>query len=154
MPLATPALEHVADLNVRVGTPIEIGEIPGGVRRVVSIRGGEITGPKLQGKVLADGADYQIIHPDGSVDLDARYVIELPTGEHIYVVNTGIRNGPTEVMERLRRGEPVDPGLVYFRTAPRFETAAPGYKWLMQHIFVASAARFTDHVEISIFSVR
>jgi len=52
-------------------------------------------------------------------------VIETREGARVYVENTGIRHGPPEAMARLRRGEPVDPALNYFRTVPRFETSEP-----------------------------
>ncbi len=65
---------------------------------------------------------------DGITDLHARYVIETEDRNLIYVENTGIRYGPPELMEKLRRGEPVDPALIYFRSSPRFETAAPAIR--------------------------
>jgi hypothetical protein len=42
---------------------------------------------------------------------------------------------------------------VYFRTTPRFETAAPQWSWLTRPLFVASGARYPDRVEISVFEV-
>ena len=44
--------------------------------------------------------------------------------------------------------ETVDPALIYFRSTPRFETAAPEYRWLMQSLFICSGARFPDRVEL------
>ena len=54
---------------------------------------------------------------------------------------------------RSSRGEPVDPTLIYFRTVPKFETGSEKYRWLMQHIFVASAARHADRVVIDVHQV-
>ena len=151
--IATPGLLHVADLVVRIAEPIEIGRISGNLRRVIPIAGGEVLGPRLRGKVLAGGADYQLMRADGVTDLQARYVIETDDAHLIYVENSGVRYGPPELMEMLRRGEPVDPALIYFRTTPRFETAAPGYEWLMRNLFVCSGARFPDRVEMRFFQV-
>ena len=120
---------------------------------MIGIASGEIVGPNLKGKVLPVGADYQMLRTDGVTELDARYVIQMEQGELIYVINLGLRHGPPEAMERLKRGEPVDPALIYFRSVPRFETAAPAYQWLTRHIFVGSGARFPDHVELAIFQV-
>ena len=150
---ARPALEHVADLRVRVAAPLEIGKIAGNLRRVISIEGGEVTGPRIRGKVLPGGADFQVMRSDGITDLHARYVIETDDSHLIYVENSGIRYGPPELMEKLRRGEIVDPALIYFRSTPRFETAAPAYAWLMQSLFVCSGARFPDRVELQFFRV-
>ena len=149
----TPTLTHVADVLVEVGEPIAIGETPQGLRRVVPITGGTIRGERLNGTVLAGGADFQIIGPDGFTRLEARYVIRLDDGALVYVDNRGVRFGPPEVMARITRGEPVDPAQVYFRSAPRFETGAPAYQWLTRPLFIASGARHPDRVALSVFEV-
>jgi hypothetical protein len=148
-----PVLEHVCDIAVRVAAPLAIGDTGAGVRRVVDILGGDVTGPRLSGRIRPGGADFQIIGADGSAALHARYVIEAADGGLIYVENTGIRAGPADVLARLNRGEAVDPALVYFRTAPRFETAAPAHRWLMAHLFVGTGIRRPDTVELAIFVV-
>ena len=149
-----PALEHVCDLRVEVAAPLAIGDTGSGVRRVVDILGGTVTGPLLSGRIRPGGADFQIIRADGAAELHARYVIEAADGGLVYVENTGLRTGPAEALARLNRGEPVDPALIYFRSAPRFETSAPHLRWLMQHLFVATGVRRPDAVELSVFVVR
>ena len=57
------------------------------------------------------------------------------------------------MMARIAAGEIVDPSEVYFRTTPRFETAAPAYQWLTRPLFLATGARYPDHVEIRVFEV-
>ncbi|HEY1760066.1 MAG TPA: DUF3237 domain-containing protein [Bryobacteraceae bacterium] len=146
-------LLHVADMTVLVGEPIEIGTTAAGVRRLIPILGGEVSGPKLKGRVLAAGADYQLIRADGVAELHARYVIETTEGSRIYVENSGLRHGPPEAMERLRRGEPVDPALIYFRTTAKFETGDEALSWLARHIFVCAGVRHPDRVRISIYQV-
>ena len=151
--ISTPELAHVADLVVRIAEPIEIGQIAGNLRRMIPIAGGEVSGPRIQGKVLPGGADYQTMRADGVTELQARYIIETDEGQLIYVENSGLRYGPPELMEKLRRGELVDPALIYFRTTPRFETAAPEYHWLMRNLFVCSGARYPDRVAMRFFQV-
>jgi hypothetical protein len=151
---APPGLEHVCDLAVQVAAPLSIGDTGAGVRRVVDILGGRVDGPLLNGRIRPGGADFQIIRPDGAAALHARYVIEEASGALVYVENTGIRAGPAEALARLNRGEPVDPALIYFRSAPRFETSAPNLRWLMDHLFVATGVRRPDAVELSVFVVR
>ena len=148
-----PDLLHVCDLAVEVGPPKEIGETGQGQRRVIDILGGTVSGPRLQGRIAPGGADYQIIRPDGLTELHARYTLELADGTPVYVENSGLRFGPAEALERLRRGEPVDPALIYFRSAPRFEVASPAYAWMMRSLFVATGARRPDRVELSVFQV-
>jgi Protein of unknown function (DUF3237) len=149
-----PALEHVFDVAVEVAPPLTVGETGAGLRRIVDILGGTVTGPRLQGRIRPGGADFQLIRPDGLAALQARYVIEAADGAPIYVENTGIRFGPAEALARLARGEPVDPGLIYFRTAPRFETAAAPHRWLTEHLFVGVGIRRPDRVELQVFLVR
>lgn len=148
-----PVLTHTADIRVLIAVPIAVGETHEGLRRIIPIIGGTIQGPRLSGSVLAAGADYQVIRPDGYTTLDARYVVRLDDGALIYVVNTGVRFGPPAVMARIANGEIVDPAEVYFRTTPRFETESEDYQWLTRPLFLASAARYPDHVEISVFEV-
>jgi hypothetical protein len=57
-------------------------------------------------------------------------------------------------MERLARGEQVDPKLIYTRTTPRFETAAPQYAWLNRTLFVASGVRRPDAIELEFYEVK
>jgi hypothetical protein len=151
--IQTPGLLHVADLVVKIAEPIEIGHIAGNLRRMIPIAGGEVLGPRIRGKVLPGGSDFQLMRMDGVTDLQARYVIEIEELQFIYVENSGVRYGPPDLMEKLRRGEAVDPALIYFRTTPRFETAAPGYEWLMRNLFLCSGARFPDRVEMRFFQV-
>jgi hypothetical protein len=146
-------LVHVADLKVIVGDPIEVGETPGGDRRMIPILGGEVSGPRMKGHVMNGGADYQILRKDGVTELHARYVLELGGGAKIYVENSGLRHGPPELMERIRRGEPVDPTLIYFRATPRFETGHKDYIWLTRHIFVCDGIRRPNRVELAIYQV-
>jgi len=146
---APPPLEYVADLVVRVAAPTVVS----GTRRVVGITGGEVTGPRLRGKVLAGGADFQVIRADSTTELEARYVIQTDSGALIYVINTGFRHGPAEAMERLQKGEAVDPGLIYFRCTPRFETSAAEYQWLTKNVFVGTAVRRPDSVELAIYQL-
>jgi len=70
-----PELLHVADLSVEVGDPIETGEPAAGVRRMIPILGGTVAGPRLTGRILPGGADFQLSRNDGVTELEARYVI-------------------------------------------------------------------------------
>ncbi len=149
----TPLLHHVADFVIEVGSPITVGETSEGLRRVVPILGGRLSGPRLCGEILAAGADYQLIREDGFSTLDARYVARLDNGALLYIVNAGVRFGAPSVMARITRGEPVDPSDVYFRTSPRFETSSAEHQWLLRPLYLATGARYPDRVELRVFEV-
>ncbi|KJC57603.1 hypothetical protein UP10_27505 [Bradyrhizobium sp. LTSPM299] len=151
----TPEIQtkYVFTITAEIADVTSAGDIGSGVRRIIPIVGGEVRGEKVNGKVLGFGADFQIIRPNELIELEARYAFETDDGAVVYVENRGIRFGPVDLLEKLKRGEPVDPKLIYFRTVPRFETGAEKYRWLMQHIFIASAARHADCVVIDVHQV-
>ena len=99
------------------------------------------------------GADFQTIRPNGFTELEAKYAFELDDGAVVYIENVGIRFGPKQLLDRIAKGESVDPALIYFRSVPRFETGAEKYRWLMQSLFVASAARHADRVVVDVHQV-
>lgn len=144
---------HVFSLKIDVGTPIEAGDFGYGSRRVIPILGGELIGETIHGRIREGGADYQIIRPNGFTELEAKYAIELDDGAVIYIENIGIRFGPREALDRIRRGEPVDPALIYFRSVPRFETGHPSHRWLMEALFIGVGTRRPDHVALDVHQV-
>lgn len=151
--LTCPALNWFADLMVEVGAPQEVGRAQHGVRRLIPITGGQIQGQGWTGRVLAGGADFQLIVNERMAELDARYVIELDGGDLIYVCNRAVRTAAPDVMARLIRGEPVPPEQVYFRCSPSFETASAALGWINETLFVGTGLRRPDRVEMRFFAV-
>jgi hypothetical protein len=153
--MTAPVLQtkYVFTITALIGEVTTAGDVGHGVRRIIPIIGGEVRGLDVNGKVLAFGADFQMIRPNELIELEAKYAFETDDGATVYVENKGIRFGPMELLQKLKRGEPVDPKLIYFRTVPKFETGSEKYRWLMEHIFVASAARHADRVVIDVYQV-
>jgi hypothetical protein len=154
MRFPTPALEHVCDLAVRAGDPVVVGPTTAGIRRVVPIIGGTITGPLLTGAILGHGSDWQTVLADGAVEIDARYLVRTDDGADIELTDRGVRHGPPEVMRRLAAGAPVDPAEYTMRTAIRLATSDDRYRWLNTTVFVGTGGRLPGGVEISVFAVR
>ena len=138
---------------VRIGAPIVAGDFGYGTRCIIPILGGEVRGKGFKGAILPHGADFQTIRPNGFTELEAKYAFEMDDGAMVYIENVGIRFGPKELLDRIANGEIVDPALVYFRSAPKFETGAEKYRWLMQNLFVGVGARYPDRVEIEVHQV-
>ena len=124
-----------------------------GGRRIVPITGGEFSGPRLRGKVIAGGADWQIVRTDGVAELEARYTLETDDGALIYVRNHALRHGPAEAMAALAAGRSVDPSSYYFRGATFFETGAARYAWLTKHIIVCTGEREPAGVKLRFYQV-
>jgi hypothetical protein len=148
-----PGLRFAFSIKARVGPIQDLGQTARGHRRVIDILGGEVQGPRLEGEVLPGGADWQIVRPDGTIEVVARYTIKSRSGATIYVQNEGLRVASPEVLARMSKGERVPVGSYHFRTAPRFETAEPSLKWLERATFVGVAARTPDRVAIGFHEV-
>ena len=148
-----PALRFAFAVEVEVGPIQDLGQTARGHRLIIDILGGEVHGPRLSGEILPGGADWQIVRPDGTIEVLARYTIRSDKGALVYVQNDGLRVASPEIVARMSRGESVPVGSYHFRTAPRFETAEPSLKWLERATFVGVAARTPDRVAIGFHQV-
>ena len=135
--------EFVMEMRLGVAMPLAaVGNTQYGDRRIARVTGGTFEGPKLKGTVHDGGGDWILNRTDGVTQLDVRLTMQTDDAALIYMTYKGLRHGPADVMAKLAAGEPVDPSLVYFRTAPFFETAADGkYAWMNKAVFVATGRR-------------
>ncbi|WP_018655162.1 DUF3237 domain-containing protein [Actinomadura flavalba] len=135
------SLEPLATFRVRLDPMLRLGDTPRGDRRIVPIVGGTVEGARLRGEILPGGADWQLVHADGTASIDTRSTVRTHDGALLYLRTEGVRHGPPEVLERLAAGEDVDPATYYFRLFVHFETSAPAYAWLGRTLTVATARR-------------
>src|ERR1700745_4173957 len=133
--------EPIFRIHAELADILHLGATPYGDRRVINILGGRVEGKRLSGRILAGGADRQIVRPDGVADLCARYTIESDGGARILVGRDGPRHRAPEIIARASGGGAVDPALYSFRTAMRFETSDPEAAWLNRIIALARGAR-------------
>jgi hypothetical protein len=105
-----------------------IGATPHGTRVIFPITGGTFEGERLRGTVLGGGADWVSGYSDGTFELDLRVTLETDDGALIHMTFTGVR----------------DDGRRYFRTLPRFETAAPKYAFLNRLLAVGTGELHPD----------
>ena len=101
-------------LRLTTSATEEIGSTPHGKLSIFPVIGGSFEGERLRGKVLAGGGDWVTEKADGTFEVDLRVTLETEDGALIHMTFTGVR----------------DDGNHYFRTLPRFETAAPKYAFL------------------------
>jgi hypothetical protein len=147
-----PGLEPAFEVEVLLGPLEDHGETRRGRRRVVPIAGGSVRGA-FEAELLPGGADWQIVRPDGAVEVDARYTAKTAGGAHVLIHAEGIRSGAPEVLEALLRGEQVEPTEYYFRTVVTLEASAPELAHLQNSIFVAAAVRDADRVTYRAYRV-
>jgi uncharacterized protein DUF3237 len=149
----TLELRHAFDIEAYLAPMRDLGAMPLGRRRIVPIVGGTVRGQRLEAEIVPGGADWQHVRGDGVVELVARYSIRTADGVEITVTNRGLRRASPETMARMGRGEAVDPALVYCRTTPQFEAPTGPYEWLNASVFVGSAVRLPDKVQIAVYEV-
>jgi hypothetical protein len=130
-----------------------IGKTPGVDRRVGEITGGRFEGERLRGKILSGGSDWQAVRADGAWMLDVRCVMETDDGALIGMTYRGIRHGPKEVLDRIAKGEVVNPALYYMRATPYFETASEKYNFLNLMAAVAYGHRLATGPVYSVFEI-
>jgi hypothetical protein len=145
--------EHLFNIVLEVGKPVVLGPGPLGTRINVAVNGGTFSGARMKGTVLGGGSDWIVLRGDGATQLDVRCTLQTDDGALVNMTYRGIRHGPAEVMERLGRGEDVDPALYYFRTAPFFETASDKYGWLNRIVAVATGRRRASGPVYDVFEV-
>jgi hypothetical protein len=146
--------EPIFTIHAELAAITNLGRTPYGERRVIGLLGGSVRGPKLSGRILPGGADWQIIRNDGAADIKARYTIESDSGALIMVTSEGLRHGPPDIMEKLARGDSVDPAHYYFRTVMRFETADPAIAWLNRILALARGQREPRAVRLDVYEVK
>lgn len=112
-------------IEASIGETIPMGDSIDGTRLAIPITGGRFYGDKFKGKLLAGGADYQVIRNDGVTSLHAVYMMQTDDGTLINVINDGLLVPQAENQ------------AFYFRTLPRFIAPKGDYDWLNKAIFVA-----------------
>jgi hypothetical protein len=150
-----PELALLARFSVNLERPLwDLGRTTAlGTRRIVPITGGWFAGPALNGEILDNGADWQVVGDDGATLVDTRYLLRLDDGTLAYLRTQGFRHGPPEVLTRIAQGEIVDPALYYFRVQMLFETASTTYGWLNRTVAIGSAMRTADAVVYDAYRV-
>lgn len=122
------SLEHLFSFTGTLDLPVAIGPVPEGIRLIFPITGGEVTGPKVRGRVLHNGGDWLTTRRDGVSILDVRGTIETSDGALIYMFYSGVSDLGPDGYDKASRGEL--PEKLLLRTNPRFLTAHPAYEWM------------------------
>jgi len=110
----TPGLKLAFTAHVTISGLKTIGDTPYGQGRVAPITGGSFEGPRLKGKVMSGGADWQTVRADGATELAAHYGLETDDGAIIQVHNNvliapAIGNQPRLVRSTIKLAAPKGP---------------------------------------------
>lgn len=130
-------LEHVFDIEVHFGADrVIFGPLPGGASQgYTPASGGTIRGPRLNGTVMpGSGADYARVRSDGTIELEAHYLLRADDGTLIYIHNRGY-------LVRPAAGEPQP---AYFKLTPYFRVPEGPHDWLSRTVIVGGGERRSD----------
>ena len=130
-----------------------LGDTPYGSRRIFRLDTGSFEGPNLKGTVLSGGGGWSLMRRDDVLEFETRLTLETDDKAQIYMSWKGFRHGPKEVIDRLNRGESVDPGTYYFRATPYFETGSEKYAWMNRICSIATGSRTASGRTLQVFQV-
>src|SRR5262245_12552220 len=148
-------LEHILSYTGELATPPElIGPLPEGIRVNFYSTGGEVTGPRIRGKVRPVGGDWMTVRRDGVATLDVRTTFETHDAALILVTYSGIIDLGEDGYDKVLRGEL--PVAAQIRTSPRFATSHPQYLWLnrLHCIGVGEYIAASNHVTYDVYQFR
>jgi hypothetical protein len=139
--------------RIGVAPPTIIGMTPGYDRRIGEITGGTFEGERLNGTFITGGSDWQSLRADGAISINVRLPMKTDDDHLIAMRYRGLRHGPKAVMDRLAKGEQVNPSEYYFRVTPWFETSSEKYDWLNRIVAVAIDHRLPEGPTYQVFEI-
>lgn len=120
---AAPTLEFAFEERVTIDPAVPVGDTAFGHRQYIPITGGTVTGPKLNGKVIPGGWDFQLTYSGSDcTQLSADYFLKAEDGTVIHVLNEGLSC----------------PGAPRPIFRPKLEAPKGPYAWMTQATFVAT----------------
>jgi len=132
---ATPKLELACEEVVTLDKAVVVGDTAFGHRQYIPITGGTVTGPRLKGKVLPGGWDWQLQLANGCTSISAEYKLQAEDGAIVYVSNKGMFCAGGKAFTR-----------------PVFEAPKGAYEWLTEGTFIGvlTGAGDADHPAVRI----
>ena len=157
-------LRHAFSVSIFFEERIVIGSVRG--RVFVPAVGGEVWGPRLQGRVVPyGGADFAL----GGL-LDAHYMLEASDGALIYINNRGFMKAvgvppvarpppepvkPGEALDQRMQGTALADVPLRMRLTPTFDAPEGPHGWMNRTLFVGHGARYVgpDHTVFTYYEV-
>ena len=125
---ANVALEYICSYWATLAPPEVIGPVAEGIRVHFYVTAGEVSGPKMKGRLRTVGGDWLLLRPDGVGVLDVRATLELDNGALIYTTYGGVVDLGPDGYNLFLKG--ILPPRLDLRIVPRYHTGHPDYLWL------------------------
>lgn len=133
-------VEHVLTFTAHTEPAMMVPGAPQGTRGVITVSGGEFTGPRLSGTIAPGGSDWFTARADGSLRIDARLALVCDDGSHVLFLYNGV-------------AVPGPEGLV-IRIAGLFEAPEGPHAWLNAIQAVGRGAVVEGGVRYDVFALR
>lgn len=129
-------VDFLFTMHATLGKALVIPKGPLGTKVLVGITGGTVTGPRVNGTVLAFGGDWVTERANGVFLIDVRLAISTADGAVIYMEYSGLLGA-----DRVAR------------TAPLFQTSDERYTWLNDVQAIAIGLAGTDEVTYRVYGI-
>jgi hypothetical protein len=140
-------LSELMIININVRPVVQLGND----RRYVPFADGSFAGADgLQGTLQPGGIDWQRVRADGTVEIDAHYVLRTDDDDLIEVRSTGVRRVPEAVAVRIAAEEQIGAEEYYFRTHITLATSAARWERLNGILAISTGLRERDTVRIHV----
>lgn len=131
--------DPVFEADLKLDQVYHIGRTPYGMRDVIVIQDGTVSGAKIHASVMTGGLDFQLSFSNGSMEMEQIFVLRTDDGKYIYMRSPGAAADRSDV-----------------RMVPVFEAPnASEYAWLNEGKY--AGRRIVDPVagtmRISVFDV-
>ena len=151
---ASVELEYLFSYWATLAPPEVIGPMAEGIRVHFYVTAGEVSGPKMRGRLRTVGGDWLLLRPDGVGLLDVRATMELDNGAIVYTTYGGLLDLGPNGHNLFLQG--ILPARVDLRIVPRYHTSHPDYLWLnrLQCVGVGVFDRDELRVSYDIYAMR
>jgi len=152
--IAKVEFEYICSYWATLSPPEVIGPVSEGVRANFYVTSGEVSGPKMQGRLRPVGGDWLLIRTDGVGVLDVRATMELDNGAIIYTTYSGLLDLGPDGYNLFAHG--TLPARIDLRIVPRYHTSHSDYLWLnrLQCVGVGVFDRDQLRVSYDIYALR
>lgn len=139
-------------MQITLGKRYPIGPVPKGRRSVLALEDGIVSGPKINGKIMPVGGEFELIDAEGVYHVNVRLVIQTDDLANIYVQYFGVAQLNPAAISKIQNQQTIDFGETYFVTQPRFETSHEKYAWLNNVMAVAEGRSTKDGVDYLVYA--
>ena len=126
--LASVDLEYLCSYWAKLTSPEVIGPLAEGIRVNLYVTDGEISGPRMRGRLRTVGGDWLLLRTDSVGLLDVRCTMELNDGALVYTTYGGVVDLGPDGYSQFLKG--ILPPRAELRIVPRYYTSHPDYLWL------------------------